>query len=236
MKKLLLYILLLINFTLAANIKCTNTTNSKVFKEYSKKDKLNELYQKNTFGGSFYDICFDLGKDYRKNYIKILRENNINCTGKWCNSGLYKCINNPRECYEVEHIVDKKNTPYDKCNTNILGNVIMAYGKWNNQVGQLCWKNVLYEKMQVYGNDIFCDAVSNIIKCGNCDIEMPMECKYINKPHIFPLFSSLVNDMLIILVIFIIVVILITGVIMGLKKYKQKKIESDIPLNNIIYL
>lgn len=158
-----------------ANKKCA-ITNSDVFDKFSKNNKLYELYQKNTFGGFLAYQCIDLGYNYRKNYIKILNENNISCTDKWCNNGMFKCFNKTKECYEVEHIVDRKNTPYNICNPNILGNVIMAYGKWNSQVGKLCWKDAMNEKIQVYGKDIFCTAIRNIIKCSNCSVKLPTEC------------------------------------------------------------
>jgi len=52
----------------------------------------------------------------------------------------------------------------------------MAYGAWNKQVGQLCWNDILNEKINVYGKDIFCDAIKNVIECGKCNVELPKEC------------------------------------------------------------
>ena len=123
----------------------------------------------------------DLGGDsYRSNYIKVLMDNNIQCTGDWCkeygtNNG-FDCKDMGVECYQVEHIIDKQNTPYDKCNMNILGNVIMASGTWNNQIGNRCWDDIKREKIAVYGKDIFCKAIKNVIDCTKCDASLPIEC------------------------------------------------------------
>src|ERR1700722_20547493 len=80
-------------------------------------NKFSELYQTNTFGGTLnlVDKCTDLGvkENARNTYINILKKNGIKCSGKWCIDGEYKCLNDNRTCYEIEHIVDKNNTPYD---------------------------------------------------------------------------------------------------------------------------
>lgn len=133
----------------------------------------NDLFQSNTFIET--NKCVDLGKSPRTKYLKILNENNIKCSGIWCINGNFEWNAN-KQCYEVEHIVDRHNTPYDACNTNILGNVVMAYASWNNQIGQLCWDDAKNEKIQIYGKEIFCKAVKNIIECSNCNAPLPIEC------------------------------------------------------------
>jgi hypothetical protein len=99
------------------------------------------IYLENTYlpilCGSSIDPCMKY-KD-RKTYIKLLEENNIECSGPWCINGAFSCGKSGNtECWQVEHIIDQSNSDlvdqgYD---VNIIGNVIMAYGKWNNQIGQ----------------------------------------------------------------------------------------------------
>src|ERR1044071_832591 len=62
---------------------------------------------------------------------------------------LYKKYNS----YEVEHIIDHKNSEPTllHCNKDIRGNMVLADAVWNKQVGQLCWDNVKKEKSLVYG-------------------------------------------------------------------------------------
>lgn len=175
MNKLILILLLLIGSVFSANQKCTTDNHTKIFNEYAKNNKLGDLFQKNTYGGFLSEKCQNLGNNYRLNYIKLLDKHNITCLDKWCINGTFDC-SGTRECNEVEHIVDRSNTPYNICNPNILGNVIMAYGKWNAQVGQLCWKDIINEKKQVYGKNIFCDAIRNVIECSGCNVELPPEC------------------------------------------------------------
>lgn len=152
---------------------CKDPPHTKTYDEYQ--GKLSELIQADTFGGNFPNKCDDLGKNYRPAYIKILKDNNIQCSGKWCIDGEWKC-NRTNQCYQVEHIVDKANTPYDNCNPFILGNLIMTYGQWNNEIGQKCWDQVLQEKLEVYGKEIFCNAIKNVVECSNCSISLPLEC------------------------------------------------------------
>lgn len=145
------------------------------------KDNLQSLFQYNTFGNIFENKCQNLGNNPRQIYTKILVDNDIQCMGDWCkedgNNNGFDCKDMGLDCYQVEHIIDRKNTPYDPCNTNILGNVIMAYGKWNNEIGQRCWNDVKNEKIIVYGKDIFCQAIKNVIACDkNCNINLPFDC------------------------------------------------------------
>lgn len=88
----------------------------------------------------------------------------------------YRCEKGrSRECYNVEHIVDTENSnlvdkenPSRECNLNILGNLVMADGGWNQDVGQLPWKCVREEKLRVYG-DVFTQAVAHVLACNpNC--------------------------------------------------------------------
>lgn len=165
-------LIFLIGLTLTSSTrKICNKKNTKIYEtdEYDYTD----LFQANTF--IEHNKCLELGNPSKTKYMKILNDTNTKCIGYWCINGNFEWNKN-KQCYEVEHIIDRHNTPYDKCNTNILGNVIMAYGSWNNQIGQLCWKDAKNEKIEIYGKDIFCKAVKNILDCSNCDAKIPNEC------------------------------------------------------------
>lgn len=74
---------------------------------------------------------------------------------------------------QVEHILDTNNGPkeLESCSKQIRGNLIIANGTWNNQVGQLCWKDVEQEKRLVYGNDIFDTAYNSVKICCESNSE-----------------------------------------------------------------
>lgn len=71
---------------------------------------------------------------------------------------------------QVEHIIDTNNGPIEltNCNKNIRGNLVIAIGTWNNQVGQLCWDDVDAEKRLVYGNETVDFAYESVKLC--CEI------------------------------------------------------------------
>lgn len=110
------------------------------------------------------DVCTHI--DNRAEFLALLAEKNIQCGSRyWCidNKFLTNEAHN-RNYYELEHIIDRSNMEYGDCDTSIIGNLIMAYGVWNNQVGQLNWNAVKKEKALVYGN-IFSQAERNVITC-----------------------------------------------------------------------
>lgn len=102
----------------------------------------------------------------REQYIKLLSDNNIECQGSWCIDGKFKCLQgNSKSCYNIEHIVDTKQSILPNHNKNIVGNIIMAYGKWNQEMGTMLWDNVESEKREIYGNSIVDMAIENIQFC-----------------------------------------------------------------------
>lgn len=102
----------------------------------------------------------------RIRYVNFLTNHNIQCNGSWCIYGEFACGEFPN-CYHVEHIIDRSNAmkELDGYNKDILGNVVMAYSKWNSQVGQLVWPYVEAEKREIYGDRIMDFAISSIRKC-----------------------------------------------------------------------
>jgi hypothetical protein len=106
--------------------------------------------------------------------FRRLMKNNVKCTGKWCVDGEWKCkLGNNRDCYNVEHIIPQANqiTDIQGCSLDIVGNLVMAYGAWNQELS-----NSYYgEKVIVYGSTIVKSAYISIYKA----------CHKIN-PSIFP--------------------------------------------------
>ncbi len=127
------------------------------------------LFLNNTFGGYLkIDPCTPFKN--REEFITTLAKYNIKCIGKWCsNNQGFSCLGK-EECYHVEHIIDKQNSG-NNCNKNIYGNIVMAYNKWNQQVGKLTWEHVKNEKSVVYG-DIFNKAMQYVTQCDkSCKFE-----------------------------------------------------------------
>ena len=127
-----------------------------------KNEREDFLFLKNTYAP--VDIC----KPYkgRKNFINTLPE----CVGEWCNNGAgangYKCTNK-NQCYQVEHIIDKNGVTdeyLNSCNKDIYGNLVMAYGRWNSEIGQRPWHMVRQEKQEIY-KDIFRKAEEAVLEC-----------------------------------------------------------------------
>lgn len=98
----------------------------------------------------------------RAEYLSVLVNNGVVCVGQWCNGNFG--TKPQRTHYEMEHIVDVVETEFPDCNKNILGNLVMAFGIWNNQVGQLNSKGVAFEKKEIYGS-IYNLARANVAKC-----------------------------------------------------------------------
>lgn len=148
---MLLFMLLVI--VESARIHSTKSS-TKIFDIY--KNNVDLLYMRESFN---LDTC----KTYsnRKQFVSMLIKNNIACRGHcYQSSYIYNSPNN----YQAEHIIDLKNSILENCNKNIYGNLVMAYGKWNMEIGQLTWTDVEKEKRLVYG-DIFDKAIENIKIC-----------------------------------------------------------------------
>lgn len=108
------------------------------------------------------------GRERRQQYLELLEAEGIQCTGDWCIDGEFRCpYGNSKSCYNMEHIIDIKNSmpALAGWNKNIVGNIIMAYGKWNQDLGSMRWDNVESEKREIYGNDIVNRAMLNIQFC-----------------------------------------------------------------------
>ena len=155
-----------------------------------------------------------------RDYIK----NTIQCTGKWCVENQWKCLpGDSKNCYNVEHIIPKANTilEINGCSTDIQGNLIMAYGEWNQQLS-----NIYYgEKVVIYGSTIFKSAYKSIYKAchGSNPLFYPDELCLSNNSGIF----------LALILLILTIIILITILLFYFRYKKDEEIVNS--LNSNVY-
>jgi hypothetical protein len=145
---------------------------TKVYNKRGGPDNSNNYYFNPDTFAKGEDVCKVLNS--QKVYRTSIIEKEITCIGDWCNSlginnwGCKETIDKSA-CYHVEHIIPKTNfiKEIENCNTSIVGNYIMSYGKWNNELSN----NFYDEKRIVYGSDIFYQAYKNIYYCCHNKIE-----------------------------------------------------------------
>lgn len=119
-----------------------------------------------TYGGHLKCTNVNTNNDYRK-----LINSKYPCIGAHCvkASSPWGCIQyNSQDCYNVEHIIpESHNIPeIEGCDVDIHGNLIMAYGLWNQQLSN----TFFHEKKLIYG-DIFTKAYESVYYC--CKGQMP---------------------------------------------------------------
>lgn len=121
----------------------------------------------------------------RNQYLELLRQRNIGCSGSWCIDGEFKCqFGNSQDCYNLEHIVDLQNSILEEYNRNIVGNIVMAYGRWNQQVGSLTWPRVEAEKIEIYGRQLMEEAMLAIVECGEKALGPPPSEPEVPEPEV----------------------------------------------------
>jgi hypothetical protein len=100
------------------------------------------------------------------NDFRTLINKKFPCNGCHCQdqaSTPWGCIvGDSQNCYNVEHIIPLKHniSELQGCDVNIYGNLIMAYGLWNQQLSNSHY----YEKKLIY-HDIFNKAYQSIYWC-----------------------------------------------------------------------
>lgn len=165
-------------FIIEKNINCNNlsqTHNTNIYNNnYKGNNNMNMFFDEKTF--NIIDPCEKIGDNPK---FRKLINNKIKCTGIWCINNIFACEKNiknisPRDCYDVEHIIDKKGPEFNKkCfDKNIAGNLIMTWSRWNRALGPLANKNYSYsysEKITIYGKNIIYQAKKNIIRCSTCN-------------------------------------------------------------------
>src|SRR5436190_12329585 len=123
----MIFLLLVLINTIDANNLCDSRTS--VYNEQGIFNSNNYYFDMNTYMESHMAMKV---QPY-KNYIKA----SVMCTGEWCIDGQWICkVNNSQDCYNAEHIVPKGNNikEINGCSLDIQGNLIMAYGKWNQKL------------------------------------------------------------------------------------------------------
>ena len=134
------------------------------------------IYYNQNWTGNNHQLFFDIhtvgynifsnpceimtNKEFRDHVNKI-----ISCNETWCVRGKYSCPSYVfRNCYEVEHIYDLNRPEYNKYK-NIVGNRVMAWGKWNGALGRLSFNDSLNEKYNIYGHNIMIESQRHINRC-----------------------------------------------------------------------
>lgn len=154
-----------------------------------------------------------------KNDIKKL-----SCTGEWCYNDKYNdkwgCkVGDSKNCYNVEHIIPKANSiaELNGCSVDIQGNLIMAYGAWNQAL-----RNEYYgEKTIIYGANRMMTAYQSLYYA--CHNKMPIEY-----PSTLCLSSTTgINYLIIICFILALSVVFLVIYIIYLNTYKIDDVEVD---------
>lgn len=123
------------------------------------------IYLSGNFDDIILDYTYGLLDDCEIIYDnRIFKKHLPACKGnKWCTP---KWKSNKSGYYQVEHIIDKSNSIWPKCNKAIAGNMVMVYSKYNQQIGQRTWSIVEEEKKAIYGK-IYYRAKHAVYKCCN---------------------------------------------------------------------
>lgn len=126
-------------------------------------------FVRRSYGGDLKNYLHDIPIT-PQTYKRHLNEE-LPCKFKYCYDNAWKCKRgDSRNCYNIEHIIDLHGPEYsDHINCkNIAGNMIMAHGEWNQQLGQIARKNYAgskREKTIVYGKRIMKRAEESIQSC-----------------------------------------------------------------------
>lgn len=142
--QLVILLISVISVTLCARVECTNKHTSYYMSRCCPVSNYDAFFYRETRATSDLDRC----EVYTNQRLR----------------GMFSWIT-PTD--HVEHIIDSNNGPSKliNCNKNIRGNLIIAKGQWNTQLGNMCWADVEQEKREVYGNDIFQYAYDSVELC-----------------------------------------------------------------------
>lgn len=106
------------------------------------------FFHPGTFGADFSDdAACQLISDNRD--FRAIINAALPCQGLWCQDGMFKCPSgDSRACYNVEHIIDQNGKEFPP----ELTNMVMAWGRWNQENGRLAQRNyqaAQQEKVQI---------------------------------------------------------------------------------------
>ena len=179
--------LIFILFLVAYADDCTKKTGT--LKEHGTSNANNFFFAPQTYGGHLNCASIKTNNDYRK-----LINSKISCSGAHCvRAGTpWGCIQyNSQDCYNVEHIIPESHNIEELkgCDVDIHGNLIMAYGLWNQQLSNIFF----HEKKLIYG-DIFTKAYESVYYCckGQLPTNIPVpNCGITDTPS---LLNNIKND------------------------------------------
>jgi hypothetical protein len=151
-----MFLVLLISVTLAI---CDEKHTS----DYNMLGKTNDDYQyydpRTYMGGPNEDPQKEYPSAGNTNYRKLVSKN-YRCIGKQCainaDQNGWGCPDGNRKCYNAEHIIALASTEIPilkdcgKSHRDIAGNLIMAYGNWNQDMKE----SHINEKVEIYGADL----------------------------------------------------------------------------------
>lgn len=159
-----------------------------------------------TFGHTLPNKCeIVTNSGYRQ-----MMNDKMTCVGEHCVDQKFGClIGNSRDCYNVEHIIDDALSQRyicksDTCNANIVGNRVMSWGLWNQEIGTLGGNDQYFafdEKNTVYGQSNIKEVVRAMESCN-----MGCHCEYVEP----------ISSETIVAIISISVTVLVTSVIIGI--------------------
>lgn len=170
-------------------------------------------------------------EDLRAEYIRLLTQNDVGCTGSWCIGGGFSCsgATSSKLCYQVEHIIDQQTTDpqLDRYEKNIVGNVVMAFGLWNSQMGNKKWDIVQEEKKRVYTQAMFSTARHFVVTCGSGNSaggDAEDQTNEQNEAHGFSALQIAIG----IGVIFVISAIIIVGIVATcVRKWRDSRLQVN---------
>lgn len=178
-----------------------------VFTEHGSSNENNYYFVNKTYGRNLgIEIC--TVNEGTKSFRNVLNKQ-MPCNGAHCQpnaSTSWGCLkNNSQECYNVEHIIPVKHNISEllDCNANIYGNLIMAYGLWNQQLGNTHYA----EKKLIYGN-VFDEAYKAVYWCCK-NHTVPNSIPVPNCPPVEPRSANV--GMIILFVLFVIGILLCVG-------------------------
>ena len=64
------------------------------------------------------------------------------------------------------HIYDIRGNDLNVSNKKIAGNLVMAYGRWNVELGKKSYDESKKEKYKIYGKDIMEDVKNILLQCN----------------------------------------------------------------------
>jgi hypothetical protein len=186
-----------------------------------KRTVIYDSYGKSNTNNFYFDI-----RTYTESTVSMTAQSykdkikaSIPCNGQWCVDNQWKC-NKTNQCYNVEHAIPKANDILEiyGCPVDIEGNLIMAYGAWNQALSNRYYG----EKLEIYGSTIFKSAYRSIYKA----------C-YLKDPISYPEELCLSNDIglhitIVLLVISLAIIIIGLFLLLRYKKESTEEIYTNI--------